>query len=157
MHPVRTVHILVPISWSCFCGTRRQFLKTWHQQRIGERTNVQGFLAIFWLLNFLQKRCFSTLEFTRFEIIPLTILGCDQQNLENFRSDFKLSGHRLAHGFADGWSTVAQRYTNAQSTLLQAPSGTLLFYYKDIKQEIVHTLLLGGYGVSKKWAVMIDR
>jgi len=32
---------------------------------------------------------------------------------------------------------------------LEAPTGTLLFYYKDIKQEIVHTLLLEEYGVSK--------
>jgi len=84
-------------------------------------------------------------------------LGCDQQNLEIFQSDCKLSGHRLAHVFADGWPTVAQRYTNAKSTLLEAPTGTLFFYYKDVKQEIVHTLLLEGYGVSNKWAIMIDR
>jgi len=31
--------------------------------------------------------------------------------------------------------------------LLEAPTGTLLFYYKDIEQEIVHTLLLEEYGV----------
>jgi len=42
-------------------------------------------------------------------------------------------------------------------TLLEAPTGTLLFYYKDIKQEIVHTLLLEEYGVSKKWVVIMDR
>jgi len=32
------------------------------------------------------------------EIIPLSILGCDQQNLENFLSDFTWAGHRLAQG-----------------------------------------------------------
>jgi len=42
-------------------------------------------------------------------------------------------------------------------TLLEAPTGTLLFYYKDIKQEIVHTLLLEEYGVSKKWVMIMDR
>jgi len=42
-------------------------------------------------------------------------------------------------------------------TLLEAPTGTLLFYYKDIKQEIVHTLLLEEYGVLKKWVVTMDR
>ena len=42
-------------------------------------------------------------------------------------------------------------------TLLEAPTGTLLFYYKDIKQEIVHTLLSEEYGVSKKWAVIINK
>ena len=42
-------------------------------------------------------------------------------------------------------------------TLLEAPTGTLLFYYKDIKQEIVHTLLLEEYGVSKKWVIIMDR
>jgi len=42
-------------------------------------------------------------------------------------------------------------------TLLEAPTWTLLFYYKDIKQEIVHTLLLKEYGVSKKWAIIMDR
>jgi len=56
-----------------------------------------------------KKRCISTQESiqesTRFEIIPLSILGfVDQQNLEHFLSDFKWSGHRLAHVFAyDGW------------------------------------------------------
>jgi len=42
-------------------------------------------------------------------------------------------------------------------TLLEAPTGTLLFNYKDIQQEIVHTLLLEEYGVSKKWVIIIDR
>jgi len=42
-------------------------------------------------------------------------------------------------------------------TLMEAPTGTLLFYYKDIKQEIVHTLLLEEYGVSKKWVIMMDK
>ena len=42
-------------------------------------------------------------------------------------------------------------------TLLEAPTGTLLFYYKDIKQEIVHTLLLEEHGVSKKWVIIMDR
>ena len=42
-------------------------------------------------------------------------------------------------------------------TLLDAPTGTLLFYYKDIKQEIVHALLLEEYGVSKKWAIIMDK
>jgi len=42
-------------------------------------------------------------------------------------------------------------------TLLEAPTGTFLFYYKNIKQEIVHTLLLEEYGVSKKWVIIMDR
>jgi len=41
-------------------------------------------------------------------------------------------------------------------TLLEAPTETLLFYYKDIKQEIVHTLLLEEYSVSKKWVIIMD-
>ena len=40
-------------------------------------------------------------------------------------------------------------------TLLEAPTGTLHFNYKNIKQEIVHTLLLEEYGVSKKWVIII--
>jgi len=40
---------------------------------------------------------------------------------------------------------------------LEAPTGTLLFNYKDIKQEIVHTLLLEEYGVSKKWVIIMDK
>jgi len=47
-------------------------------------------------MNSLQKR-FSTQKFTCFEIITLSILGCDQQNLENCLSDFKWFGHMLAH------------------------------------------------------------
>jgi len=42
-------------------------------------------------------------------------------------------------------------------TLLEAPTWTLLFNYKKIKQEIVHTLLLEEYGVSKKWVVIMDK
>jgi len=33
----------------------------------------------------------------------------------------------------------------------------ITFYYKDIKQEIVHTLLLEEYGVSKKWIIIMDK
>jgi len=42
-------------------------------------------------------------------------------------------------------------------TLLEAPTGTLLFYYKDIKQEIVYTSLLEEYGVSNKWVIIMDK
>jgi len=42
-------------------------------------------------------------------------------------------------------------------TLLEAPTGTFLFYYKNIKQEIVHTLLFEEYGVPKKWVIIMDR
>jgi len=57
---------------------------------------------------------------------------------KKFLSDFKWAGHRLAHIFADDWSTGSHK---RRVTLLEAPTGTLLFNYKDIKQEIVHTLL----------------
>ena len=40
--------------------------------------------------------------------------------------------------------------------MLEAPTGTLFFYYKDIKQEIVHALLLEEYGVSKKRVIIMD-
>ena len=50
-----------------------------------------------------------------------------------------------------------QRHTNVELTLLEAPTGTLLFNYKDIKQEIVHTLLLKEYGVSKKWVIIMEK
>jgi len=40
---------------------------------------------------------------------------------------------------------------------LEAPTGTLFFCYKDIKQKIVNTLLLEEYGVSKKWVIIMDR
>ena len=40
---------------------------------------------------------------------------------------------------------------------MEAPTGTLRFYYKDIKQEIVHMLLLLKYGVLKKWVIIMDR
>ena len=36
-------------------------------------------------------------------------------------------------------------------------STTVLFYYKDIKYEIVDTFLLEEYGVSKKWVIIMDR
>jgi len=33
----------------------------------------------------------------------------------------------------------------------------LLLYYKDIKQEIVHTLLLEEYGESKRCVIIMDK
>jgi hypothetical protein len=42
-------------------------------------------------------------------------------------------------------------------TLLELPTGTLILYYKDIKPEIVYTLLLEEYGVSKKWVTIMER
>jgi len=42
-------------------------------------------------------------------------------------------------------------------TLLEVPTGTLYFYYKDIKQEIVYTSLLKEYGMSKKWVIIMDK
>jgi len=42
-------------------------------------------------------------------------------------------------------------------TLLEAPTGTLLFYNKDSKQKIMHALLLEEYGVSKKWVIIMDK
>jgi len=36
-------------------------------------------------------------------------------------------------------------------------STTLLFYYKDVKQQIVRTLLLKESGVLKKWVIIMDR
>jgi len=41
--------------------------------------------------------------------------------------------------------------------LLEAPTRALLFHYKDIKKEIMHTLLLEEYGVSKKWVIIMDK
>jgi len=81
-------------------------------------------------------------------------MGCDQQNMEQILSDFKWAGHMLAHIFADGWSTGSHK---RKKTLLEVPTGTLVFYRKDIKKEIVHTLLLEEYGVSKKWVIIMDR
>jgi len=74
--------------------------------------------------------------------------------METILSDFKWAGHRLAHIFADGWSTGSHK---RKVTLLEAPTWTLLFNYKDTKQEIVHTLLLEEYGVSKKWVIIMDK
>ena len=83
----------------------------------------------------------------------VTALGCDQQNMEKILSDFKWVRHRSAYIFANGWSTGSHK---RKVTLLEAPTGTFLFYYKDIKQEIVHTLLLEEYAVSKKWVIIMD-
>ena len=36
-------------------------------------------------------------------------------------------------------------------------TGTFSFNYKDIEQEIVHTLLMEEYGVSKTWVIIMDK
>ena len=33
----------------------------------------------------------------------------------------------------------------------------IAFYYADIKQEIVYTLLLEEYGVSNQWVIIMDK
>jgi len=43
------------------------------------------------------------------ELIPLSILGCDQQNMEIILCDFEWDGYRLANVFADGWSTGSRK------------------------------------------------
>ena len=73
---------------------------------------------------------------------------------KNFLSDFKWPWHRLAHAFADGWSTASH---TSERTLLEEPTWTLLIYYRDIKQEIVQILPLEEYVVSKKWLIIMDR
>jgi len=60
--------------------------------------------------------------------------------------------HGLAQVFANGWSIT---WHKCRTTLLEAPTGTWFLYYK-VKTEIVHTLPLGEYGVSKKWVVIMD-
>jgi len=60
----------------------------------------------------------------------------------------------LANVFANGWSIAPHK---RKTNLLEALTETLLFNYRDIKQEIVHTLLLEKYGVSKKWVITMDR
>jgi len=42
-------------------------------------------------------------------------------------------------------------------TLLETPTGTSLFYYRDIKQEMVQTWLLEEYGVSNKYTIILDK
>ena len=79
-------------------------------------------------------------------------LGSSEESGKN--SDLKWAGHRLTHVFADGGSTASHK---CKMTLLEVPTGTLLLTNKDIKQEIVHTLLLEKYGVSKIWVIIIDR
>ena len=41
--------------------------------------------------------------------------------------------------------------------LIEASTGTLLVHDKDLNQEIVHTLLLEEYGVSKNWVIITDK
>jgi len=79
-------------------------------------------------------------------IISLSILGCHQQNMEKILCDFKWAWHRLAHIFADGWSTGSHK---RKMTLMEAPTGTLLFYYKDIKQDCVHVTVGGIWCVEE--------
>jgi len=43
-----------------------------------------------------------------------------------------------------------------EKTVLEVPTGLLLFHYKDIQQEIVPTLQLEEYGVSKSWVIIMD-
>ena len=67
------------------------------------------------------------------KIIPVSILGCDQQNMEKLLPDFKWAEQRLAHIFADGWSTGSQK---RKMTLLEAPTGHYFFITKTLNKRL---------------------
>jgi len=52
---------------------------------------------------------------------------------------------------------VGQNQTNTKWPCLRRPRWPLFFYYKDIKQEIVHTLLLKKCDVSKLWVIIVNK
>jgi len=53
--------------------------------------------------------------------------------------------------------TVTSDWYHVIKSTSQAPTGTLLSYYSDIQQEIVHELLLEEFDASKKWVIIMDR
>ena len=85
------------------------------------------------MAEFSPRRCFSTQEFARFGKIPLSILGDDQQNLENLLPDFKWSGDRLAHMFPHSLSTASHK---RQRTLLEASKRTLFFITETLSKKL---------------------
>ena len=115
------------------------------------RMCFRGFLADFFVAELPQKRgCFNTQECTRFfadilsqvgpfqvpqhhEIIPLSILGSDQQNMEKILEDFKWAGYRLAHVLADGESTASHK---RQWRCWRFPQGHCFFIAKTLSKRL---------------------
>jgi len=67
----------------------------------------------------------------------ITALGCDQQNMEKILSDFKWAGHRLAHIFADGWSTGS----NGKGHCWRRPQGHYFLITKTLSKRLC---IVGG-------------
>ena len=67
------------------------------------------------------------------EIIPLSILGSDQQNLEKILEDFKWAGYRLAHVLADGESTASHK---RQWRCWRFPQGQCFFIAKTLSKRL---------------------
>jgi len=106
-----------------------------------------------WLLNSLQKEVF---EYTRIHSLLVNgVVTASNHALWRVLSNIMI--WLLGHFWVDTpHINTFERDSVFKITLLEAPTGTLLFYYKDIKQEIVHTLLLEEYGVSKKCVIIMD-
>ena len=50
-----------------------------------------------------------------------------------------------------------QRHRNVKGSCWRHHQGYYFFKYTDIKQGIVHTLLMEEHNVSKEWVIIIDR
>jgi len=135
-----------------------------------------GDWKIFLLLNSLQKRCFSTQELIcSFSIGFVTASSLALWRVLSNKVIWVLGYcwvKLTPHTYTPLRETLcflkvicspppwSQRVTGIMwvEALFRRPhTGTLLFYYKDIKQEIVHTLLLEELSVPKKWVIIMDR
>jgi len=114
-------------------------------QRVGE--SISGFFWRYWLNAQLspkrgalvQKNSLASCQRCRHSVEPRTLTN-------PFR-----------HSDLIAWSLLIGHPTHKYFWGRLCFVQDITFYYKDIKQEIVHTLLLEEYGVSKMWVIVMDR
>jgi hypothetical protein len=71
--------------------------------------------------------------------------------------DFQWSGKRLAHKFADGWSTGTFRHkADADDGIVEGALDAWVFYYAGVG-EVVHKLDNTHYGLIQKWVIVEKR
>ena len=80
--------------------------------------------------------------------------GTSAQWAEEFKS-YKWAGKRVAHIFADSWSTASYSREMNDSEIEEHGEGYRVFYYKDlVGHELCHDLNLEEWGASRSWIIL---
>ena len=67
---------------------------------------------------------------------------------------FSWTGKRVAHIFPDKWATASFRRKPKADEIAEYGDGFYVFYYGDVKEEMMHDLDLDEWGITKSWVIL---